>query len=77
MLSNNNNNEKNPHLNFLKGTILGDKEQAVGPKWILTILFQTDIYEMHFSCLTLFSTKFLHVILHIITTLKPCVAGIK
>ena len=24
---NNNNNNKNPHLNFLKGTILGDKEQ--------------------------------------------------
>ena len=29
----NNNNEKkkkNPHLNFLKGTVLGDKEQGVG-----------------------------------------------
>ena len=34
--NNNNNNEKNnndkntPHLNFLKGTALGDKEQGVG-----------------------------------------------
>ena len=29
---NNNNNEKkkNPHLNSLKGTVLGDKEQGVG-----------------------------------------------
>ena len=27
---NNNNNNKNPHLNFLKGTVLGDKEQGVG-----------------------------------------------
>ena len=25
-----NNNDKNPHLNFLKGTVLGDKEQGVG-----------------------------------------------
>ena len=24
----NNNNDKNPHLNFLKGTVLGDKEQG-------------------------------------------------
>ena len=36
MLGNNNNNKnnnekkKNPHLNFLKGTVLGDKEQGVG-----------------------------------------------
>ena len=36
LLSNNNNNnekkkkKKNPHLNFLKGTVLGDKEQGVG-----------------------------------------------
>ena len=31
--NNNNNNEKkkkNPHLDFLKGTVLGDKEQGVG-----------------------------------------------
>ena len=28
--SNNNKNDKNPHLNFLKGTVLGDKEQGVG-----------------------------------------------
>ena len=27
---NNNNNDKNPHLNFWKGTALGDKEQGVG-----------------------------------------------
>ena len=27
---NNNNNKNNPHLNFLKGTVLGDKEQGVG-----------------------------------------------
>ena len=34
LLSNkNNNNEKKkkiPHLNFVKGTVLGDKEQGVG-----------------------------------------------
>ena len=28
--NNNNKNDKNPHLNFLKGTVLGDKEQGVG-----------------------------------------------
>ena len=32
--NNNNNkydkNDKNPHLNFLKGTVLGDKEQGLG-----------------------------------------------
>ena len=33
--NNNDNNEKkkkkkNPHLNFFKGTVLGDKEQGVG-----------------------------------------------
>ena len=28
--NNNNINDKNPHLNFLKGTALGDKEQGVG-----------------------------------------------
>ena len=27
---NNNNNDNSPHLNFLKGTTLGDKEQGVG-----------------------------------------------
>ena len=27
--NNNNNNDKNPHLNFLKGTVLGDKEQGI------------------------------------------------
>ena len=27
---NNNNNHNNPHLNFVKGTVLGDKEQGVG-----------------------------------------------
>ena len=26
----NNKNKKNPHLSFLKGTVLGDKEQGVG-----------------------------------------------
>ena len=26
----NNKNKKNPHLNFLIGTVLGDKEQGVG-----------------------------------------------
>ena len=25
-----NNNDKSPHLNFLKGIVLGDKEQGVG-----------------------------------------------
>ena len=34
MLGNNNNNnekkKKNPNQNFLKGTVLGDKEQGVG-----------------------------------------------
>ena len=25
-----NKNKKNPHLNFLKGTVLGDKKQGVG-----------------------------------------------
>ena len=29
---NNNNNKNNPHLNFLKGTVLGDKEQGLGIK---------------------------------------------
>ena len=24
--------KKNPHLNFLKGTVLGDKEQGVGKR---------------------------------------------
>ena len=28
--NNHNNNHKNPHLNFLKGTVLGDKEQGEG-----------------------------------------------
>ena len=28
--NNNNNNHNNPHLNFVKGTVLGDKEQGVG-----------------------------------------------
>ena len=28
--NNNNINDKNPHLNFMKETILGDKEQEVG-----------------------------------------------
>ena len=28
--NNNNKNDKNPHLNFWKGTVLGDKEQGVG-----------------------------------------------
>ena len=27
---NNNKNNKNPHLNFWKGAVLGDKEQGVG-----------------------------------------------
>ena len=27
---NNNNNHNNPHLNFVKGTVLGDKEQGGG-----------------------------------------------
>ena len=27
---NKNKNKKNPHQNFLKGTVLGDKEQGVG-----------------------------------------------
>ena len=27
--NNNNKNDKNPHLNFLKGTVLGDKEQGI------------------------------------------------
>ena len=26
----NNQNDNNPHLNFVKGTVLGDKEQGVG-----------------------------------------------
>ena len=26
----NKNNHNNPHLNFVKGTVLGDKEQGVG-----------------------------------------------
>ena len=29
-LDNNKNNDNNPHLNFVKGTVLGDKEQGVG-----------------------------------------------
>ena len=28
--NNNNINDKNPHLNFVKGTVLGEKEQEVG-----------------------------------------------
>ena len=28
--NNNNHNDNNPHLNFVKGTVLGDKEQGVG-----------------------------------------------
>ena len=28
--NNNNKNDKNPHLNFWKGTALGDKQQEVG-----------------------------------------------
>ena len=27
---NSDNNDHNPHLNFVKGTVLGDKEQGVG-----------------------------------------------
>ena len=27
---NNHHNHNNPHLNFMKGTVLGDKEQGVG-----------------------------------------------
>ena len=30
--NNNSNNNKNPHLNFLKGTVLGDKEQGIRDK---------------------------------------------
>ena len=30
--NNNNNNDKNNHLNFLKGTVLGDREQGVGKR---------------------------------------------
>ena len=30
--NNNNKNDKNSHLNFLKETVLGDKEQGVGFK---------------------------------------------
>ena len=26
----NNNHKNNPHLNFVKGTVLGDKEQGIG-----------------------------------------------
>ena len=26
----NHNNDNNPHINFVKGTVLGDKEQGVG-----------------------------------------------
>ena len=49
----NNNNKKNPHLNFLKGTILGDKEQGVGirdkgqgirPKWSSTLKTKSCYY---------------------------------
>ena len=29
---NNNNNHNNPHLNFVKGTVLGDKEQGIRDK---------------------------------------------
>ena len=29
-MSDNNKNDKNPHLNFLKGTVLGDKAQGIG-----------------------------------------------
>ena len=48
-LDNNNNNDNNnkninPHIDFLKGTVLGDKEQWVGirvkgirPKWSSTL----------------------------------------
>ena len=28
--NNDNNDKNNPHLNFVKGTVLGDKEQGVG-----------------------------------------------
>ena len=28
----NNNNDKNPHLNFLKGAVLGDKDQGEGKR---------------------------------------------
>ena len=28
--NNNNHNDKDPHLHFLKGTVLGDKDQGVG-----------------------------------------------
>ena len=31
-LDNNDNDNNNPHLNFLKGTVLGDKEEGVGIK---------------------------------------------
>ena len=30
---NHNNNNNNPHLNFVKGTVLGDKEQGVGIRY--------------------------------------------
>ena len=48
----NDKNDNNPHINFVKGTVLGDKEQGVGirDKWSLTlktksclILFQIDV----------------------------------
>ena len=29
-IDNNNHNHNNPHLNFVKETVLGDKEQGVG-----------------------------------------------
>ena len=43
--NNNNNNEKkkkNPHLNFLKGTVLGDKEQGVGIRDKTEVEFDTE-----------------------------------
>ena len=30
--NNNNNNHNNPHLNFVKGTVLGDKKQGIRDK---------------------------------------------
>ena len=48
--NNHNHNHNNPHLNFLKGTVLGDEEQGLGirgkgqgirPKWSLPLKTQS------------------------------------
>ena len=49
-INNNNNRNSNPHLNFVKGTVLGDKDQVVGirDKTFSGVRLWRPSFAMHF-----------------------------